>query len=178
MATTKTKTMRTKYLFALLALFALLIGSLESKAQVSLSPFASYRVHEFGKFNGKFGGGLAADYRLNPHISLEAEVIAERFDDSHWLESLTEAGANIKIDILKHSKTRAISPYLLVGYTRNLDFDQNRMNTGAGASARLGEALGVSLRVFADGRWTQDFGTTSPVSLGHGLFRLGLSGTF
>lgn len=164
---------RLKFTFLLL-----MLAGFSAHGQFSVSPFASYRVHEFGAHNGKFGGGLAASYQLYPQISLEAEVIAERIDDSHWIESLTEAGANFKIDLLKPSKTRALTPYLLVGYTRNLDFDQNRMNTGAGVNVRLGRAAGVDFRAFCDGRWTQDFGTTTPVSLGHALFRLGLSGSF
>ncbi len=127
----------------------------------SISPFASYRVHEFGKFNGKFGGGLAAGFALNPHVTIEAEVIAERFDDSHWLDSLTEAGANLR---LYPFDTKVLKPYGLLGYTRNLDVDQNRMNAGVGIDV----VLGKNAAVFVDGRWTHDF-----VDVGHALFRAG-----
>jgi len=140
--------------------------------RISISPFASYRVHEFGQFNGKLGGGLAAGFAITPRLTLEAEVLAERFDDSHWLDSLTEAGANFKFYVLKPGSR--LNPYALIGYTRNLDFDQNRMNAGAGLEVRLGDHASV----FADGRWTHDFGTTEPVSLGHAMFRGGLNWRF
>lgn len=137
--------------------------------QLSVSPFVSYRVHELGAFNGKFGGGLAAGYALNKQVTLEAEVIAERFDDSDWGGSLTEAGANFKIDIFRPKASRPISPYLLIGYTRNLDIDENRMNAGAGIQLKFTR----NLSAFADGRWTHNFGT-----IGHALFRGGLSYRF
>ena len=131
--------------------------------RISISPFASYRVHEFGANNGKFGGGLAAGFALNPHLTLEAEVLAERFDDSHWIESLTEAGANFRIYPLN---SKVLKPYALIGYTGSLDESQHRMNAGAGLEA----VLSRNAALFGDGRWTHDFR-----DVGHALFRAGIS---
>ena len=136
------------------------------ETRFSVSPFASYRAHEVGKFNGKWGGGLAAAVHLNRWIALEAETIAERLDDSVWTGSLTEFGANFKTSLLP---TKAVNPYLLIGYTRNLDQCDNRMNAGAGLEIRLGKHGAL----FADGRWTHNFEV-----LGHALFRTGFSVRF
>jgi hypothetical protein len=138
----------------------------EVDTRFSLSPFASYRVHEFGSSNGKFGGGLAAGFALNPRLTLEAEAIGERFDDSHWIESLTEAGANLKFAL---PSIWIIGPYGLLGYTRNLDVPENRMNAGAGVELKFHR----NAAAFVDGRWTHDF-----KNVGHALFRAGLSVKF
>lgn len=120
-------------------------------SRLTVSPFASYRVNDTARFNGKFGGGLAAGFALNPHITLELETVAERFDDSHWADSFTEAGANFKLYPFAGGVVR---PYGLLGYTRNLDFDENRMNAGAGRWTHnfdhVGQALfrgGVNIRL-------------------------------
>jgi len=129
--------------------------------QVTVSPFASYRTHEFGRYNGKFGAGLALSYSATRNLSIELETLGERFDSDDWIQSLTEAGANFKFYVpLKHG----FAPYALLGYTRNLDEDQNRMNAGAGLEWRVSRHLAA----FADGRWTHDFR-----DVGHVLFRLG-----
>ena len=128
----------------------------------AVAPFASYRVHEFGRFNGKFGGGLAASYFAADNVAVELETLSEHFDDSHWADAFTEAGVNFK-GYLPLGAT-GLAPYLLIGYTRNLQIDENRMNAGAGLEWRASKRVGV----FLDGRWTHDFAT-----LGHGLFRLG-----
>ncbi len=136
------------------------------ETRFSVSPFASYRAHEIGQFNGKWGGGLAAAVHLNRWIALETETIAERLDDSVWTGSLTEFGANFKTSLLP---TKVVNPYLLIGYTRNLDQCDNRMNAGAGLEFRLGKHGAI----FADGRWTHNFEV-----LGHALFRTGISVRF
>jgi len=128
----------------------------------SVSPFASYRVHEFGKFNGKSGGGVALSYFAADNFAVELETLSEQFDDSHWADAFTEAGVNFK-GYLPLGRS-GFAPYLLVGYTRNLQIDENRMNAGAGLEWRATKRFGL----FADGRWTHDFAL-----LGHGLFRLG-----
>lgn len=130
-------------------------------ARISVSPFATYRVHEFGARNGKLGGGLAAGFALTKHVTLEAEVIAERFDDSHWFESLTEAGANFRLSARPGA---LLNPYGLLGYTANLDESEHRMNAGAGLEVNFSDHVGV----FLDGRWTHNF-----TDVGHALFRLG-----
>lgn len=128
----------------------------------SVSPFASYRVHEFGKFNGKAGAGLALSYFAADNFAVELETLSEQFDDSHWADAFTEAGVNFK-GYLPLGRS-GFAPYLLVGYTRNLQIDENRMNAGAGIEWRATKTFGL----FADGRWTHDF-----ESLGHALFRVG-----
>lgn len=128
----------------------------------AVAPFASYRVHEFGKLNGKLGGGLAFSYFAADNVAVELETLSEHFDDSHWADAFTEAGVNFK-GYLPLGAT-GLAPYLLVGYTRNLQIDENRMNAGAGIEWRASKRFGV----FADGRWTHDFAT-----LGHALFRVG-----
>lgn len=133
-----------------------------AEGTVTLSPFASYRVHEFGKFNGKVGGGLALSYFVADNIALEAETLSEHFDDSHWADAFTEAGVNLK-GYLPLGAT-GLAPYILVGYTRALQHDENRMNAGAGIAYHVSK----SVQLFADGRWTHDFRT-----LGHALFRVG-----
>ncbi len=148
-----------------------------AKGTWAVSPFASYRVHEFGAADGKFGGGLALSYFAADNLAVELETVSEHFDDSHWADSFTEAGVNAK-GYLPLGAT-GFAPYLLVGYTRaGLDgvsphqngatesraTGQNRMNAGAGIEWRATKRFGV----FADGRWTHDFDT-----LGHALFRVG-----
>lgn len=131
--------------------------------RINISPFASYRISDDASRNGKCGGGLALGVALTPRIAFEAETILERFDDSHWGDSFTEAGGNFKLSL---RPGRAVNPYALIGYTRNLDDVENRMNTGAGVELRLGARLAA----FLDGRWTHNFD-----DVGHGLFRSGLS---
>ena len=128
----------------------------------TLAPFVSYRVHEFGKFNGKLGGGLALSYFAAENVAVEVETLSEHFDDSHWADAFTEAGVNFK-GYLPIGAT-GLAPYILIGYTRNLQIDENRMNAGAGVEWRATKRFGL----FADGRWTHDFAT-----LGHALFRVG-----
>lgn len=134
--------------------------------QWRLSPFASYRVHELGSFDGKFGGGLSLSYAPAKNTALELETLSESFDDSHWKDTFTEAGANFK-GYLPLGKS-GLAPYALIGYTRNLLEDENRMNAGAGIEYRY-KRVGV----FLDGRWTHNFET-----IGHALFRLGGSLSF
>lgn len=132
----------------------------------SVSPFVSYRVHEFGKFNGKAGGGVALSYFAADNFAVELETLSEHFDDSHWADAFTEAGVNFK-GYLPLARS-GFAPYFLVGYTRGgLDGvgpNENRMNAGAGVEWRAAKRFGL----FADARWTHDFKT-----LGHALFRVG-----
>ncbi len=128
----------------------------------AVSPFVSYRVHELGHFNGKLGAGLAASYFVADNFAIEAETLSEHLDDSHWADAFTEAGMNFK-GYLPLGRS-GFAPYILLGYTRNLQIDENRMNAGAGIEWRAAKRFGL----FADGRWTQDFAT-----MGHALFRVG-----
>lgn len=171
--------MKTKSLFHSLSLalliFSILLcvfASLRSQAAEpesryaagtwSVSPFASYRVHEFGEFNGKAGGGVALSYFAADNVAIEAETLSEGLDDSHWADAFTEAGVNLK-GYLPLGRS-GFAPYGLIGYTRGFDLDENRMNAGAGIEWRAAKTFGL----FADGRWTHDFRT-----LGHALFRVG-----
>lgn len=129
-----------------------------------LTPFASYRVHEFGRFDGKFGGGLALSYAPARNVAIELETLSEGFDDSHWADTFAEAGANFK-GYLPLGRS-GLAPYGLIGYTRNLLEDENRMNAGAGIEWRFSKRAGA----FVDGRWTHNF-----ERIGHGLFRAGVS---
>lgn len=136
-----------------------------SKGTVTVSPFASYRAHEFGKFNGKFGGGIALSYFPVDNVAVELETLSEGFG-SHLYNSFTEAGANLKGYIPIGSS--GFAPYFLAGYTRGgldgIESTDNRINVGAGVEWHASKRFGL----FADGRWTHDFET-----LGHSLFRLG-----
>lgn len=138
------------------------VESVYAAGTFAASPFVSYRVHELGKFNGKLGAGLALSYFAADNVAVELETLSEQFDDSHWADAFTEAGVNFK-GYLPLGRS-GFAPYLLVGYTRNLRIDENRMNAGAGVEWRATKRFGI----FADGRWTHDFAT-----LGHALFRLG-----
>lgn len=157
-----------------LALAVLAIGAVFARAEspyakgdFTVSPFASYRVTEWGADNGKFGAGLAAGYHLRDNVAVELETLSEGYTSAPVIGSLTEAGANLKWYLpLKQS---GVAPYALIGYTRNLDEDQNRMNAGAGIEWRFSKVAGV----FVDGRWTHDFNR-----LGHALFRSGLTFRF
>ncbi len=138
-----------------------------AKGDFTVSPFASYRVTEWGADNGKFGAGLAVGYHLRDNVAIELETLSEGYTSAPVIGSLTEAGANLKWYLpLKQS---GLAPYALIGYTRNLDEDQNRMNAGAGIEWRFTKVVGV----FADGRWTHDFNR-----VGHSLFRSGLTFRF
>jgi hypothetical protein len=130
--------------------------------QWRLSPFASYRAHELTKFDGKFGGGLALSYAPAQNVAIELETLSEAVDDSHWADAFTEAGVNFK-GYLPLGAT-GLAPYGFLGYTRNLQIDENRMNAGAGIAWRTGKHF----ELFADGRWTHNFTT-----IGHALFRVG-----
>ncbi len=134
--------------------------------QWTVSPFGSYRAHELGRFNGKFGGGLALSYAPARNIAIEVETLAEEYRSSPVIDSLEEAGVNFK-GYLPIGKS-GLAPYGFIGYTRNLQMDENRMNAGAGIEVR-----GPIVYAFADGRWTHDFAT-----IGHALFRVGLGAHF
>jgi hypothetical protein len=136
--------------------------SFYAKGTWTVSPFASYRVHEFGEFNGEIGGGLALSYFPKDNIAIEVETLSEDIDDSNWADAFTEAGVNLK-GYLPLGAT-GLAPYFLIGYTRGFDLDENRMNAGAGIEWRATKTFGL----FADGRWTHDFDT-----LGHALIRVG-----
>lgn len=126
------------------------------------SPFVSYRVHQSRGPNNEVGGGLALSYFPADNFAVELETLSEDLDDSHWADAFTEAGVNCK-GYLPLGAT-GLAPYLLIGYTRNLQEDDNRMNAGAGVEWRATKRFGL----FADGRWTHNFDT-----LGHALFRVG-----
>lgn len=129
--------------------------------QWTVSPFASYRAHEIGEFNGRFGGGLAVSYAPADNIAIELETLGETWRTDPWIDTLEEAGANFK-GYLPFGGS-GLAGYGFIGYTRNLQVDQNRMNAGAGLEVRAKRVY-----AFADGRWTHDF-----VDYGHALFRLG-----
>lgn len=137
----------------------------------TVNHFASYRVHEFGARNGKMGAGLAIGYALSRSVTLEVETLGEEYRSAPVVDSLEEAGANLKLYLLQKG---GLGAYGLLGYTRNLHAEENRMNAGAGIEWRFSKHLGA----FADGRWTHDFGVRDPVSLGHALFRAGLGMRF
>lgn len=161
---------------------------------VTASPFASYRVHEFGKFDGKWGGGLAVDYSFTKNLTLELSTLSEGYSHGEAaVNSLDEASANFKFYV--PIKNSGLAPYGLLGYTHDLnsgdddwrtriepqsecqdptfishsrDRGDNRMNAGVGIEYRYKFA-----KVFADGVWSHDF-----EALGHALFRIGGGLTF
>jgi len=135
--------------------------------QVSLSSFGSYRASDVKQLDGKFGAGLALGYALTKAITIEAETLSERYESAPVIDSLAEAGANFK-GYLPLGKT-GLAGYGLLGYTRDLKRDDNRMNAGAGIELRANKVF----TVFADGRTTQNF--HDPV---HFLFRVGLGARF
>lgn len=131
--------------------------------RVTVSPFASYRAHELGAFNGKFGGGLAVEYAPVNNIGIELSTLSEGVDYSPLIDSLKEVGINFKgyLPIGRNG----FAPYGFIGYTRELheSDEANRMNAGAGVAWRY-----KRVSAFADGQWTHNFRT-----LGHALFRVG-----
>jgi len=127
----------------------------------TISPFASYRAHELGEFDGRFGGGLAVSYAPVDNIAIELETLSETWRTDPWIDSLEEAGVNFK-GYLPFGST-GLAGYGFIGYTRALRQDQNRMNAGAGIEVRAEQVY-----AFADGRWADDF--SEPV---HFLFRIG-----
>jgi len=136
--------------------------------QFSISPFASYRVREFDGVLDRFGGGLAVGYQLTRNLTLEAETISEGLQPFPIINSIAEAGMNLKA-YLPLGNT-GLAPYGLLGYTHGFKpTEENRMNAGAGLELRANKYFAV----FADGRWTHDFRT-----LGHALFRVGGSVRF
>lgn len=137
--------------------------------RVTISPFASYRAHELGSFNGKFGGGLAIEYAPVNNIGIELSTLSEGIDQSPLIDSLKEVGVNFK-GYLPIGKS-GFAPYGFIGYTRELHESEeaNRMNAGAGIAWRPTKRLSA----FADGQWTHNFRT-----LGHALFRMGGGLTF
>lgn len=141
-------------------------ASLYRAGQFSVSPFASYRGHEFSELDGKVGGGLALGYSVSRNVTLELEAGGEEYESAPVVDSLMEAGANAK-GYLPIGNS-GFAPYGLIGYTRDIDAKENRMNAGAGLEFRFQRA-----HVFADGRWTHDFR-----ELGHALFRAGLGMRF
>ena len=130
--------------------------------QWTISPFGSYRAHEIGKFNGRFGAGLAVSYAPVDNIAVELETLGETWRTDPWIDTLEEAGVNFKGYLPFGSS--GLAGYGFIGYTRNLQEDQNRMNAGAGLEVRAKRVY-----AFGDGRWTHDF-----VDYGHALFRLGV----
>jgi hypothetical protein len=137
-----------------------------ARGRFSVSPFASYRLHEFDSLDGELGAGLALGYMVAKNIEIEVETLSEHLDDSNWADAFTEAGVNFK-GYLPVGRS-GFAPYGFIGYTRNLQVDENRMNAGAGIAYRYKQ-----VGLFADGRWTHDFGVNDPVSYGHALFRVG-----
>ena len=135
-----------------------------SAGSFSFGSFASLRVHEFDGRTEDFGGGLFAQYMVANNIALEANVLSEglHFEDVAFSESFTDAGANLKGYL--PIGTTGFAPYGFIGYTRDLEHDENRMNAGAGLEFRTRKLFFA----FIDGQWTHDFDT-----LGHALFRLG-----
>lgn len=134
--------------------------------EFALSPYLSYRVRDVGHSDGRLGGGLALGYSLTKAIVFEVETLSEGYTDRPVIDSLEEAGANFRGYL--PLRVFQLAPYVLVGYTRNLQVDENRMNAGAGVELRGGR-----VHAFVDGRWTHDF-----VHVGHALFRVGVGARF
>lgn len=130
--------------------------------QWTISPFGSYRAHELGQFNGEWGAGLAASYAVANNVAIEVETLGEEWQTEPWIDSLKEAGANLKA-YLPIGRS-GLAAYGLIGYSHDWQIDENRMNAGAGVEVRA-----KLVYAFVDGRWTHDFRT-----LGHALFRLGV----
>jgi hypothetical protein len=131
---------------------------------IVLSPFGSYRVKEFDGNMDRFGAGTALTIGVARNIAVEANFLSEglHWKDASFADSFTEAGANLK-GYLPVGRI-GLAPYGLIGYTRDLRRDENRMNAGAGLEVRAKRAV-----VFADGQWTHDF-----ERVGQALFRIGL----
>lgn len=141
--------------------------------QFSVSPFASYRVHEFGEFNGKLGAGLAASFSLTRNLTLEAWTLSEAYESAPVIDSLLEAGANLKF--YAPLKDSGLAPYALLGYSRGLQTDSNNMETGLGLEYRFKPGLALlPSALFADAVWVQNFGLSDPVSYGQAKGRAGL----
>ncbi len=128
----------------------------------SFGSFASLRVHEFDGRTEAFGGGLFAQWFPVDHIAAEANVLSEGIDTSHIEQAFTDAGLNLK-GYLPIGDS-GFAPYGFIGYTRDLEHDEDRANFGAGVEFRTRKYFFA----FADGQWTHNFNT-----LGHALFRLG-----
>ena len=137
--------------------------SLFGKGKISISPYASYRVKDFDGVLDRFGGGAQISYFVVDNLALEANFLSEglQFHDKSFADSFTDAGGNVK-GYWPLGKT-GFAPYILVGYTRGLKLDENRMNAGAGLELRGKYGL-----VFADGQWTHDFDRVA-----HAVLRLG-----
>lgn len=127
----------------------------------TLAPFASYRAHEVERLDGRVGGGLELSWFPVDHIAIAFETLSERIENSPWYDSFGEVGANFK-GYLPLGRS-GVAPYGFIGYTRDLIGHDNRMNAGAGLEYRY-KRVGV----FADGRWTHNFG-----EVGQALFRFG-----
>lgn len=160
-------------ILALFAAFTALAGENPfEKGYLVLSPYASYNVRQFDGVISKgerLGGGMALQYHIAPTVAIEGSFLSEGL---HWQgrpfgDSFTDASLNVK-SYFPVGDT-GLAPYVLVGYTRGLREDVNRMNAGAGIELRAAKLFNV----FADGQWTHDF-----QHLGHALFRVGLGVRF
>ncbi len=140
--------------------------------QIGLTPFASYRVHEFDSLDGELGVGLAASYALTRNLTLEVWTLSEGYQSDPVIDSLTEAGANVKF--YAPIKDSGFAPYALLGYSRGLHTDANNMELGAGLEYRFAKHL----TAFTDGVWIQNFGLEDPVSYAHVKIRAGLGWRF
>lgn len=140
--------------------------------QIGLTPFASYRVHEFDSLDGEMGVGLAASYALTRNLTLEVWTLSEGYESAPVIDSLTEAGANVKF--YAPIKESGFAPYALLGYSRGIHTAANNMELGAGLEYRFAKHL----TAFTDGVWIQNFGLEDPVSYAHVKFRAGLGWRF
>lgn len=173
--------------FSLLALALLtiaipILAPLEARAaadlyaagKFSVSPFASYRAHEFGKFDGQLGAGLAVSYSLTRNLTLEAWTLSEEYKSHAVIDSLLEAGASLKF--YAPLKDSGLAPYALIGYSRGIESAANNMETGVGFEYRF--KGGLPLTLFVDGVWVQNFGLSDPVTYAHAKARTGIGWRF
>lgn len=139
---------------------------------ISATTFASYRVHEFGQFDGELGVGLGVGYAITRNLTIEGWALGEHYTDEPAIDSISEAGAYLKF--YAPIKESGFAPYAVVGYSRGIHTDANNMEAGIGLEYRFLKHL----TAFADGVWVQNFGLEDPVSYAHAKFRLGGGFTF
>lgn len=113
----------------------------------SVSPFASVSVVDSHE---DFGAGLAVGYSLTKHLTLEADVVSEEIDDSHWDDAIKDVGASVKYYF--PIKQTGFAPYLIGGYKRDLLIHENLLAAGAGVEFRRSR-----FAVFVDARVVHEF---------------------
>lgn len=150
-------------------------ADLYAAGQISVTPFASYRVHEFESLDGEAGVGLGLGYALTRNLTLHGWALSEEYTDEPVIDSITSAGAGLKF--YAPIKNSGFAPYAVLGYSREIAAQVDNMETGAGLEQRfkVGKLKGAA---FIEGVWVQNFGTTDPVSYAHARFSAGVGFQF